>query len=63
MIMIKKYFAIYNYKLKNYYDPILKSFGNYNTNNIYKEDDAKEILLKDNLKDCELKSIYKYFKS
>lgn len=61
--MIKSFYAIYNSKLSNYYNPITKEFGVYNTNAIYDKDTALKYINRDGLKDCELKVIYKYFKS
>lgn len=60
--MIKAYYAIYNNKLSNFYNPVTKEFGNYSTDAIYDKDTALEYIKKDNLNNCELKVIYKYFK-
>jgi hypothetical protein len=61
--MIKSFYAIYNPKLSNYYNPITKEFRVYNTNAIYDKDTALKYIDQDGLKGCELKIIYKYFKS
>lgn len=60
--MIKSFYAIYNSKLSNFYNPVTKNFEVYNTNAIYDKDTALDIIKREGLKDCELKVIYKYFK-